>query len=140
MDFGYTLRPEHTVDRTVALARQAEAAGFDYGWLDDAQGARDVYPLLTLMAEATERMRLGTCVTNPATRDITVSPVLVNHVRERPSRTLRRVVDERDPHHRPGFVLTPSLRVRVYRGRDLGTFEIANLRKPLPGGLIARSD
>ena len=73
MDFGYTLKPVHTAERTVALTRQAEAAGFDHGWLDDAHGGRDVYPLLTLMAEATERLRLGTCVTNPATRDITVT-------------------------------------------------------------------
>ena len=73
MDFGFTLKPDHSVERTVALARQAEAAGFDQGWLDDAHGGRDVYPLLTLMASATERLRLGTCVTNPATRDITVT-------------------------------------------------------------------
>jgi probable F420-dependent oxidoreductase len=34
---------------------------------------KDPYPPLTLMGAATERMRLGTCVTNPATRDITVT-------------------------------------------------------------------
>src|ERR687890_1327048 len=74
MRFGFTLKPEHSIERTVALARQAEAAGFEYGWIFDSHVLwRDPYPLLTLMGSATERMRLGTCVTNPATRDITVT-------------------------------------------------------------------
>ncbi len=29
MQFGFTLKPEHTLERTLALTRQAEAAGFD---------------------------------------------------------------------------------------------------------------
>jgi probable F420-dependent oxidoreductase len=74
MDFGFTLKPEHSIDRTIALTKQAEAAGFNYGWLFDSHILwKDVYPLLTLMAVNTESMRLGTCVTNPATRDITVT-------------------------------------------------------------------
>lgn len=82
MDFGFTLRPEHSADRVVALARQAEAAGFSHGWLDDAYGGRDVYPLLTLMAQATDHLRLGTCVTNPATRDITVTASVMSTLAE----------------------------------------------------------
>jgi probable F420-dependent oxidoreductase len=74
MQFGFTLKPEHTLERTLALTRQAEAAGFEYGWLFDSHVLwRDPYPLLTLMAGATERMRLGTCVTNPGTREPTVT-------------------------------------------------------------------
>lgn len=74
MQFGFTLKPEHSIERTVALARQAEAAGFDYGWIFDSHVLwRDPYPLLTLMAQATERMRLGTCVTNPGTREPSVT-------------------------------------------------------------------
>jgi probable F420-dependent oxidoreductase len=74
MDFGFTLKPDHTLERTVALARQGEAAGFTYGWLFDSHVLwRDPYPLLVLMAQATERMRLGTCVTNPATREPSVT-------------------------------------------------------------------
>src|SRR6185312_16414285 len=34
---------------------------------------RDPYPLLTLMAQATSSLRLGTCVTNPATREPSVT-------------------------------------------------------------------
>ena len=74
MDFGFTLKPESTLERTVALTRQAEAAGFIAGWLFDSHVLwRDPYPLLTLMAQATERMRLGTCVTNPGTREPSVT-------------------------------------------------------------------
>jgi len=74
MQFGFTLKPEHSLERTIALTRQAEAAGFDYGWLFDSHVLwRDPYPLLTLMAQATTRLRLGTCVTNPATREPSVT-------------------------------------------------------------------
>ena len=52
----------------------AEAPGFDYGWLFDSHVLwRDPYPLLTVMAENTTRLRLGTCVTNPATREPSVT-------------------------------------------------------------------
>jgi probable F420-dependent oxidoreductase len=74
MDFGFTIKPELSIERTLALTRQAEAAGFSYGWLFDSHVLwRDPYPLLTLMAQATSRMRLGTCVTNPATREPSVT-------------------------------------------------------------------
>ncbi len=74
MRFGITLKPDHRYERTVDLARRAEANGFSYGWLFDSHVLwREPYPLLTLMAINTERMRLGTCVTNPGTRDISVT-------------------------------------------------------------------
>jgi len=74
MEFGFTLKPEHSIERTLALARQAEAAGFAYGWLFDSHVLwRDPYPLLTLIARETTTLRLGTCVTNPATREPTVT-------------------------------------------------------------------
>jgi probable F420-dependent oxidoreductase len=74
MDFGFTLKPEHPVERSVALTKQAEAAGFSYGWLFDSHVLwKEPYPLLTLMALNTTRLRLGTCVTNPATREPSVT-------------------------------------------------------------------
>jgi probable F420-dependent oxidoreductase len=74
MDFGFTLKLDHPYERTVALTRQAESAGFSYGWLFDSHVLwRDPYPLLTVMAVNTSTMRLGTCVTNPATRDPSVT-------------------------------------------------------------------
>jgi len=74
MQFGFTLKPEHSIERTIALAKQAEAAGFTHGWLFDSHVLwRDPYPLLGLIAQNTERLRLGTCVTNPATREPSVT-------------------------------------------------------------------
>ena len=74
MQFGFTLKPDHSLERTIDLTRRAEAAGFEYGWLFDSHVLwREPYVLLTLMAQATNRMRLGTCVTNPATREPSVT-------------------------------------------------------------------
>jgi len=74
MQFGFTLKPDHSIERTVALTKQAEQAGFTHGWLFDSHALwRDPYPLLTLMAQATTTLRLGTCVTNPATREPSVT-------------------------------------------------------------------
>jgi probable F420-dependent oxidoreductase len=74
MQFGFTLKPEHTIERTLALTRQAEAAGFGYGWLFDSHVLwREPYVLLTLMAQHSDRLRLGTCVTNPGTREPSVT-------------------------------------------------------------------
>src|SRR5579864_6651846 len=77
MKFGITLKPDISIERIVGLTRQAEAAGFEYGWIFDSHVLwKEPYPLLTLMATNTKRMRLGTCVTNPATRDLTVTASL----------------------------------------------------------------
>jgi len=74
LQFGFTLKPDQTLERTVALTRQAEALGFDYGWIFDSHVIwREPYVALTLMAQATTRLRLGTCVTNPATREPSVT-------------------------------------------------------------------
>jgi probable F420-dependent oxidoreductase len=77
MKFGITIKPDMTVERIVALTRQAEAAGFQYGWIFDSHVLwLEPYPLLTLMAANTKNMRLGPCVTNPAVRDLTVTSSL----------------------------------------------------------------
>lgn len=74
MDFGFTLRPDHSFERTIALTRQAEGAGFAYGWMFDSHVIwREPYPLLTLMALNSTSLRLGTCVTNPGTREPSVT-------------------------------------------------------------------
>jgi probable F420-dependent oxidoreductase len=74
MDFGFTLKPENDLARTVELTKRAEASGFTYGWLFDSHVLwREAYVLLTLMGQASERLRLGTCVTNPATREPSVT-------------------------------------------------------------------
>src|SRR5512132_3012942 len=74
MEFGFTLKPDVTFERAVSLARLAEQSGFMYGWIFDSHVLwKEPYVLLTLMAQNTERLRLGTCVTNPATREPSVT-------------------------------------------------------------------
>ncbi len=77
MHFGITIKPDISVERIVGLARQAENAGFGYGWIFDSHVLwMDPFPLLALMGANTKNMRLGTCVTNPAVRDVTVASSL----------------------------------------------------------------
>jgi probable F420-dependent oxidoreductase len=77
MKFGFTIKPDISVERIVALTQQAEEAGFEYGWIFDSHVLwKEPYPLLTLMANRTRKIRLGTCVTNPAVRDLTVTASL----------------------------------------------------------------
>src|SRR5215472_9459832 len=77
MHFGITIKPNISIERIVSLCRQAESAGFTYGWIFDSHVIwMEPFPLLTLMAANTKRMRLGPCVTNPAVRDVTVASSL----------------------------------------------------------------
>ncbi|MFN7944795.1 MAG: TIGR03842 family LLM class F420-dependent oxidoreductase [Blastocatellia bacterium] len=78
LEFGITFKPDMTPERIVSLTRQAEAAGFGYGWIFDSHVLwQEPYPLLTLMAVNTKNMRMGTCVTNPVVRDPTVTASLL---------------------------------------------------------------
>src|SRR5436189_1416914 len=78
LEFGITFKPDMPHQRMIALAKQAEAAGFGYGWIFDSHVLwQEAYPLMTLLAVNTNRMRLGTCVTNPAVRDATVTASLL---------------------------------------------------------------
>jgi probable F420-dependent oxidoreductase len=78
LQFAITFKADMPPVRIVNLTRQAEAAGFTYGWSFDSHILwQDPYPLLTLMAVNTQRMRLGTCVTNPVGRDPTVTASLL---------------------------------------------------------------
>ena len=78
MEFAFTLKPDMTPEHIAALTRQAEGAGFAYGWVFDSHVLwQEAYPLLTLMAANTKRMRFGTCVTNPVVRDPNVTASLL---------------------------------------------------------------
>jgi probable F420-dependent oxidoreductase len=74
LEFGICFSADPPPTRMVELGRAAEEAGFDYVWAWDSHVLwQDVYPIFTLLAEATSRVRMGPCVTNPATRDPTVT-------------------------------------------------------------------
>jgi probable F420-dependent oxidoreductase len=74
LEFGICFSADPPPSRMVELTRAAEEAGFGYAWAWDSHVLwQDIYPIFALMAQATSRIRLGPCVTNPATRDPTVT-------------------------------------------------------------------
>ena len=74
LSFGVTVLPDPPSTRFVELMRLAEENGFDIGWTYDSHILwQEAYPLLTLLALNTERMKFGHCVTNPGTREPTVT-------------------------------------------------------------------
>ena len=62
MQFGFTIKPDHSIERTLDLTRRAEAAGFDYGWLFDSHVLwREPHPLLCRdLLELVENVRSNT--------------------------------------------------------------------------------
>jgi probable F420-dependent oxidoreductase len=74
LSFGVTVLPDPPSTRFVELMKLAEENGFDIGWTYDSHILwQEAYPLLTLLALNTERMKFGHCVTNPGTREPTVT-------------------------------------------------------------------
>src|ERR1700676_4817684 len=77
MDFAITFKPDMPIDRILRLAQQAESAGFSYTWLFDSHVLwMEPFPLMALIAANTKKMHIGTCVTNPAVRAVTVTSSL----------------------------------------------------------------
>ena len=60
--------PAEGVHRSVELAQRAEALGFDSVWLSEDPDGWDAFAALILLAHKTDRIRLGTGVTNPYLR------------------------------------------------------------------------
>lgn len=70
---GIRLPPCLPADRTADAARTAERLGFDHAWFPDSQLLwRDVFATMTVAALATDRLRIGSAVTNVVTRHPTV--------------------------------------------------------------------
>lgn len=66
--------PREPLANVSELARQAETHGFEAMWFIDFQlGMKDVYAAMNLAALATERMHIGSAVTNLVTRHPTVT-------------------------------------------------------------------
>jgi probable F420-dependent oxidoreductase len=74
LTFGVTVLPDPPHSRFVELMQLAEQHGFEYGWTYDSHILwQEAYPLLTLLAVHTDKLKLGHCVTNPGTREPTVT-------------------------------------------------------------------
>jgi len=74
LSFGVTVLPDPPYTRLIELMQNAEEHGFEYGWTYDSHILwQDSYATLPLVASATEKIKLGHCVTNPGIRDPTVT-------------------------------------------------------------------
>ena len=77
MDFGVVLQTDPPAWRVVDLARRAETLGFTYGWTFDSHVLwQEPYVIYSQMLSATNRMVVGPMVTNPGTRNPTVTASL----------------------------------------------------------------
>ncbi|BDV29670.1 TIGR03842 family LLM class F420-dependent oxidoreductase [Microbacterium terricola] len=74
MDFGVVLQTNPPAARTVQLAVLAEAHGFSHVWTFDSHLLwQEPYVIHSAILNATRRVTVGPFVTNPATRDWTVT-------------------------------------------------------------------
>jgi probable F420-dependent oxidoreductase len=74
MDFGVVLQTDPPAWRVVDLAQKAETLGFSYGWAFDSHILwQEPYVIFSQMLSATNRMTVGPMVTNPGTRNPTVT-------------------------------------------------------------------
>jgi probable F420-dependent oxidoreductase len=77
MDFGVTFQTDPPATRVVELTKRAEDLGFGYAWTFDSHILwQEPYVVYAMMLAATEKIVVGPFVTNPATRDPTVTASL----------------------------------------------------------------
>jgi probable F420-dependent oxidoreductase len=77
MDFGVVLQNDPPGWRIVELARQAEILGFTHAWTFDSHLLwQEPYVIFSQILSNTHRIKVGPMVTNPATRDWTVTASL----------------------------------------------------------------
>ena len=77
MEFGAVLQTNPPASRTVHLAKLAEQHGFDYVWTFDSHLLwQEPYVIYSQILAETHRITVGPMVTNPATRDWTVTASL----------------------------------------------------------------
>ena len=74
MDMGVVLQCTPPASRVVDLARRAETLGFDYVWTFDSHILwEEPYVIYSKILDETRKVIVGPMVTNPATRDLTVT-------------------------------------------------------------------
>ncbi|MGB3633704.1 MAG: TIGR03842 family LLM class F420-dependent oxidoreductase [Rubrobacteraceae bacterium] len=74
MDFGVTLQTDPPARRVIELTQKAELLGFTHAWTFDSHILwQEPYVIYSQMLSATESIIVGPMVTNPATRDPSVT-------------------------------------------------------------------
>lgn len=74
MDFGVVLQTDPPAWRVVDLAARAETLGFSHAWTFDSHVLwQEPYVIYSQMLSMTNRIKVGPMVTNPGTRDWTIT-------------------------------------------------------------------
>jgi probable F420-dependent oxidoreductase len=74
MDFGVVLQTDPPAARVIDLAKRAEAYGFSHAWTFDSHLLwEEPYVIYSRILNETHKLVVGPMVTNPATRDWTVT-------------------------------------------------------------------
>ena len=77
MEFGVVLQTNPPASKVIELARQAEIEGFDYVWTFDSHLLwEEPFVIYSQILAQTRKVIVGPMVTNPATRDWTVTASL----------------------------------------------------------------
>ena len=77
MEFGIVLQTDPPASRTIDVAQRAETLGFTHTWTFDSHVLwQEPFVIFSQILSATRRMKVGPMVTNPGTRDWTVTASL----------------------------------------------------------------
>ena len=77
MDFGVVFQCDPPASEVVSLAQRAERAGFSHVWTFDSHVLwQEPFVIYSQILATTERVIVGPMVTNPSTRDWTVTASL----------------------------------------------------------------
>ena len=77
MDFGVVLQPNPPAARVIELAQRAESYGFSHAWTFDSHLLwEEPFVIFSRLLNSTHKLKVGPMVTNPATRDWTVTASL----------------------------------------------------------------
>ncbi len=77
MDFGVTFQTDPPANRVIELTQKAECLGFTHAWTFDSHILwQEPYVIYSQMLAATQNITVGPMVTNPATRDPSVTASL----------------------------------------------------------------
>ncbi len=74
MEIGLVLQTDPPASALIDLARRAEEGGFSHVWtFDSCVLWQEPFVIYSRILESTSRIKVGTMVTNPASRDVTVT-------------------------------------------------------------------
>jgi len=80
--FGIEFVPSDPALKLGYMAKLAEDVGFDTIWITDHYNNRDVYTTLAVLSLVTNKVKLGTGVTNPYTRNVAITASSIASINE----------------------------------------------------------